>query len=518
LFKLQNINLGLSLIMKKWFPIIGLEIHAQLNTSSKLFSKAGKNFLAPTNSCVSNLDASMPGSLPVINKRSVELAVATSLALNCQVNYRSIFERKHYFYGDMPQGYQITQQRHPIANGGYVEYMTSDEVTKKADIKQVQIEQDSGKSLHEEDKSLICLNRAGVGLVEIVTSPSFRTSDEACSFVRELMLILQYAESCKAKMEEGEFRVDANISVSGDTDKLGTRTEVKNINRFSGIKQAIDYEIERQIEILENGGKVLQETRGLTSDGTTKSQRKKETSYDYRFMYDGNLPPLLLHNDNTIHDKKNAVNVDNLRRNLKKLPTEYRKKLFVEFNLSKEAVDFILENHMADYYIAVIEHQPAVDKKLTFDFIRVNLLPYLEKNKLCFKTCPLKADDLSDLLNLAHTYQIDGRSCGEAFKLSLHSDKTPLQIVEENNWYKVNDENKIDEWCTEVIGESLQEINEILVTGKAKKQKKFEQKSDKLLGRLCKKVYSKSDGNAHAKLVRMNLKKKLNTFSLDDYC
>jgi len=507
--------------MKRWFPLIGLEIHAQLNTSSKLFSKASKKFLAPQNSCVSNLDASMPGTLPVINKKSVELAVATGLALNCQINLKSIFERKHYFYADMPQGYQITQQRHPIASSGFLEYMTSDEVYRRADIKQVQIEQDSGKSIHDnkDGLSFICLNRAGVGLVEIVTSPAFTTSDEACTFVRELMLILQYAETCRAKMEEGEFRVDANVSVSDDAEKLGTRSEVKNINRFSGIKQAIDYEIQRQIDILENGGTVLQETRGLSSDGTTKKARKKETSYDYRFMYDGNLPPLILHNDKTVHDKKNVINVDEIRRNLKKLPIEFRRKLFDEYKLSKDIVDFILENNMADYYITMIEHQPTIDKKLTFDFIRVNLLPYLQNNKLDFKTCPLKAEDLSDLMELVHTYQIDGGICDDAFKISLQdSNKTPLQIVKENNWYKINDEDQINEWCTQVMRENLQEINRILVTEKPKKQKKFEQKSDKLLGRLCRQVYLKSDGKAHAKLVRMNLKEKLKTFRSDKYC
>jgi len=258
-------------MIKRWFPLIGLEIHAQLNSKSKLFSSGKKAFLASPNSLVTNFDASFPGTLPMINRRCVELAVQTGIALNCNLSLKSSFDRKHYFYPDMPTGYQITQHRKPIATNGFLDIpsQNSSNKLKRVRINQIQIEQDSGKSLHDdtEDMTLIDLNRAGIGLIEIVTSPDLKSSQEACDFVKELMLVLDYIDCCGVKMEEGELRVDVNVSVSDTLEGLGTRTEIKNINRLKGIEDAIDFEIERQINILKTGGKVIRETRAADIRG-----------------------------------------------------------------------------------------------------------------------------------------------------------------------------------------------------------------------------------------------------------
>jgi len=332
--------------MNRWFPRIGLEIHAQLNTKSKLFSSAGKVFLGAPNSFVAGFDASMPGTMPTINRRCVELAVASSYALNCEISLKSSFDRKHYFYADMPQGFQITQHRAPIARNGYVDFLIEGNKMKRLRIEQVQLEQDSGKTLHDpvDNMSLIDLNRAGVGLIEVVTAPDLHSAADAHAFVREMLLILDYAGSCKGRMEEGEFRVDANVSVSRHPDEMGTRTEVKNINRFKGIQKAVDFEIKRQIEVLQSGGKVIQETRSLTNNGETESMRAKESDYDYRFMPEGNLPNLILHTDATVKNSnaKNPINVDAVKSLLPTLPQKIRENLTSKFSLDPYTIDFML--------------------------------------------------------------------------------------------------------------------------------------------------------------------------------
>uniref|UniRef100_A0A2K6SVF4 Glutamyl-tRNA amidotransferase subunit B n=1 Tax=Saimiri boliviensis boliviensis TaxID=39432 RepID=A0A2K6SVF4_SAIBB len=277
----------------KWAAVVGLEIHAQISSNSKLFSGSQVRFSAPPNSLVSFFDASLPGTLPVLNRRCVEAAVMTGLALNCHINKKSLFDRKHYFYADLPAGYQITQQRLPIAVNGSLTYGISagkergQVIPKTVRVKQIQLEQDSGKSLHDDLRSqtLIDLNRAGVGLLEVVLEPDLSCGEEAATAVRELQLILQALGTSQANMAEGQLRVDANISVHHPGQPLGVRTEVKNLNSIRFLAKAIDYEIQRQISELENGGEILNETRSFHEKlGCTVSMRDKEAKQDYRLL------------------------------------------------------------------------------------------------------------------------------------------------------------------------------------------------------------------------------------------
>jgi len=335
-----------------WISTIGLEVHAQLQTKTKLFSRSLAAFGNSANTQVSLFDASTPGTLPVINKKAVELALKAALALNCQINEVSTFDRKHYFYADLPAGYQITQQRRPLAVKGHLKCnvlkssTVSETYVKKADIIQLQIEQDSGKSLHDEigNVTLVDLNRCGQGLIEIVFGPDLFHGEEAASLVKELILILQRLEACNCQMDSGALRIDANISIRPfGTDVLGTRAEVKNINSIRGLVNAIEYEVDRQIEILENGGIIENETRNY--DGNTKktvSMRDKEVKQDYRFMPEPNLPPLRLDlnfgGKPETENNPNILNVKHYQDNLPELPEKTRQKVVDEFGLGFELV------------------------------------------------------------------------------------------------------------------------------------------------------------------------------------
>lgn len=332
----------------KWAAVVGLEIHAQISSNSKLFSGAQVCFAAPPNSLVSYFDASLPGTLPVLNRRCVEAAVMTGLALNCHINKKSLFDRKHYFYSDLPAGYQITQQRLPIAANGHLTYCIylgkkpSQVTTKTVRIKQIQLEQDSGKSLHDDLRSqtLIDLNRAGIGLLEVVLEPDLCCGEEAALAVRELQLILQALGTSQANMAEGQLRVDANISVHHPGEPLGVRTEVKNLNSLRFLAKAIDYEIQRQITELENGGEILNETRSFDYKlGCTMPMRDKEGKQDYRFMPEPNLPPLVLYDDTSLPrgaDSQQVINIDQLRDMLPELPSATRERLVQQYGMLPE--------------------------------------------------------------------------------------------------------------------------------------------------------------------------------------
>ncbi|XP_063776627.1 glutamyl-tRNA(Gln) amidotransferase subunit B, mitochondrial isoform X3 [Pseudophryne corroboree] len=331
-----------------WESVVGLEVHAQINSISKLFSSSQVKFAAPPNSTVSFFDASLPGTLPTINKRCVEAAVMTSHALHCAINKKSLFDRKHYFYADLPAGYQITQQRLPIAVNGLLTYRYqvgtkwNQMVTKCVRIKQVQLEQDSGKSLHDDSRrqTLIDLNRAGIGLMEIVMEPDMTCGEEAAAAVRELQLILKSLGTSLANMSEGQLRVDANISVHRPGEPYGVRTEVKNINSARFLAKAIDYEIRRQTEILDNGGTILNETRAFDYKlGATIPMRDKEGKQDYRFMPEPNLPPLILYDAKSLPanvDADQVVNIDLIKERLPELPSVTRERLVEQYGILPE--------------------------------------------------------------------------------------------------------------------------------------------------------------------------------------
>ncbi|CAO2612717.1 Glutamyl-tRNA(Gln) amidotransferase subunit B, mitochondrial [Lemmus lemmus] len=378
----------------KWAAVVGLEIHAQISSNSKLFSGAQVRFAAPPNSLVSFFDASLPGTLPVLNRRCVEAAVMAGLALNCHINRKSLFDRKHYFYADLPAGYQITQQRLPIATNGHLTYnihirkKQSQVTTKTVRIKQIQLEQDSGKSLHDDLRSqtLIDLNRAGVGLLEVVLEPDLCCGEEAAVAVRELQLILQALGTSQANMAEGQLRVDANISVHHPGEPLGVRTEVKNLNSLRFLAKAIDYEIQRQITELENGGEVLNETRSFDYKlGCTVPMRDKEGKQDYRFMPEPNLPPLVLYDTTSLPpdaDSQQVINIDQLRDTLPELPSATREKLVKQYGMLPEhSFTLLNEVGLLEFFQNVIKETRAEPKKVT-NWVLNTFLYYLKQQNL----------------------------------------------------------------------------------------------------------------------------------------
>ncbi|XP_041057856.1 glutamyl-tRNA(Gln) amidotransferase subunit B, mitochondrial isoform X2 [Carcharodon carcharias] len=378
----------------KWMGVVGLEVHAQLCSNSKLFSGSRVQFSAPPNSLVSFLDASLPGTLPVLNKYCVEAAVMTGLALNCTINKKSKFDRKHYFYADLPVGYQVTQQRCPVAINGSLAYSLcagknrNCMIPKLVRIKQIQLEQDSGKSLHDDagTHTLIDLNRAGVGLMEIVMEPDMCCGDEAAAAVRELQLVLQALGTCHGNMAEGQLRVDANVSVHRPGEPYGVRAEVKNINSARFLARAIDYEILRQIDVLENGGKILNETRAFDyKTGHTISMRDKEGKQDYRFMPEPNLPPLVIYDNETFPPNVNpqqVVNIDHIREQLPELPNDKRKRLVEKYGiLAEHSFTLVNEDGLVQFFETVVE-QTQVNPKKVIGWIINDFLALLKQNNL----------------------------------------------------------------------------------------------------------------------------------------
>ena len=321
--------------MNKWELILGLEVHAQISSRSKLFSEAPTDWGADPNSQVDLVDCGMPGALPVINEYCVEQAILTGLSLNARINKTSIFDRKNYFYPDLPQGYQISQFEYPIVGKGFI-VINCDGVEKQIGITRLHLEQDAGKSMHDQEveSSFIDLNRSGCALMEIVSEPDMRSPSEAAEYVKKLRNILRYIGSCDGNMEKGNLRADVNVSVRLPGEKLGTRCEIKNVNSIKFIQQAIDYESKRQVEILESGGSIKQETRLFDPNkGETRSMRGKEESHDYRYFPDPDLPPLVL------TDEK----INKLKNTLPELPDD-KKRLMSEFKLNDYDAEILVND------------------------------------------------------------------------------------------------------------------------------------------------------------------------------
>uniref|UniRef100_A0A667HDX3 Glutamyl-tRNA(Gln) amidotransferase subunit B, mitochondrial n=1 Tax=Lynx canadensis TaxID=61383 RepID=A0A667HDX3_LYNCA len=407
----------------KWAAVVGLEIHAQIVSNSKLFSGSQVHFAAPPNSLVSFFDASLPGTLPVLNRRCVEAAVMTGLALNCHINKKSLFDRKHYFYADLPAGYQITQQRLPIAVNGSLAYSVCvgkkwrQVITKTVRIKQIQLEQDSGKSLHDELRSqtLIDLNRA-----------------------------------------EGQLRVDANISVHHPGEPLGVRTEVKNLNSARFLARAIDYEIQRQINELENGCEILNETRSFDYRlGCTVPMRDKEGKQDYRFMPEPNLPPLLLYDTASLPagaDPQQVINIDRIREQLPELPSETREKLIQQYGILPEH-SFALLNEVGllEFFQNVIKETRAEPKKVTSWVLNI-FLGFLKQRNLAVNESPVTPSVLAELLNLLDRKVISSAAAKQVFEeLWRSKGKTPSQIVSERKLELMQDEEALERVCHAVM-------------------------------------------------------------------
>ncbi|XP_073720488.1 glutamyl-tRNA(Gln) amidotransferase subunit B, mitochondrial isoform X2 [Misgurnus anguillicaudatus] len=452
--------------------VVGLEVHAQIHSKSKLFSGSHVRFLAPPNSLVSHFDASLPGTLPVLNRRCVEAAVMTGLALNCTINRKSLFDRKHYFYADMPAGYQITQQRMPIAVNGILVYShfegrrRNQVLSKSVRIKQIQIEQDSGKSLHddEQNQTLIDLNRAGVGLVELVMEPDLCCGDEAAAAIRELQLILQALGTCQANMAEGQLRVDANVSVHRPGDPLGVRTEVKNINSVRHLAKAIDYEIQRQMELLQSGGRVLNETRAFDSkSGNTVPMRDKEGLQDYRFMPEPNLPPLFVYESeasvpaDTEHDQ--VVVIDRLRAQLPELPSMRRERLVETYGILLEhSFTLVNEDGLMNYFESVVRMTKTEPRKV-IGWVIKELMGNLNLQGLKVSQSPISPHALSELINLVESGHISSSAAKQVFQeMWKVPEKTAGQIVKELDLWMINDREELWRICQGVVDRHPEEV------------------------------------------------------------
>nr|XP_011708883.1 glutamyl-tRNA(Gln) amidotransferase subunit B, mitochondrial isoform X1 [Macaca nemestrina] len=496
----------------KWAAVVGLEIHAQISSNSKLFSGSQVRFSAPPNSLVSFFDASLPGTLPVLNRRCVEAAVMTGLALNCHINKKSLFDRKHYFYADLPAGYQITQQRLPIAVNGSLTYgvyagkKQSQVIPKTVRIKQIQLEQDSGKSLHDDLRSqtLIDLNRAGVGLLEVVLEPDLSCGEEAATAVRELQLILQALGTSQANMAEGQLRVDANISVHHPGEPLGVRTEVKNLNSIRFLAKAIDYEIQRQINELENGGEILNETRSFHYQlGCTMSMRDKEGKQDYRFMPEPNLPPLVLYDATSLPagaDPQQVINIDQIRETLPELPSVTRERLVQQYGMLLEhSFTLLNEVGLLEFFQNVIKETRAEPKKVT-SWVLNTFLGYLKQQNLAVSESPVTPSALAELLDLLDSRTISSAAAKEVFEeLWKREGKTPGQIVSEKQLELMEDRGALEQLCHSMMEAHPQVVMDL--------KKGNPRAINKLIGLVRKATQSRAD----PAMIKEILEKKLSS-------
>ena len=471
-----------------WEMVIGLEIHAQVSSKSKLFSGASATFGAQANSNVSLVDAAMPGMLPVINEYCVEQAVKTGLALNAQINNISVFDRKNYFYADLPQGYQISQFTQPIVGEGEITIDVDDNNQTTIGIERLHLEQDAGKSLHDQHptKSYIDLNRTGVALMEIVSKPDIRSPKEAGAYVKKIRSILRYVGSCDGNMEEGSLRADCNVSVRKAGEEFGTRCEIKNLNSIRFINQAIQAEAERQVEILEAGGVINQETRLFdTSTGETRSMRSKEDAHDYRYFPDPDLLPLEF-TDSFVKDIKDQ---------LPELPDFVKKRLVKEYGITPYDASILVEEK--DYVDFYEEAATGKDGKLTANWMISELFGALKKENLLLSNSPVSPETLSELISLITKGTISGKIAKDVFAEMMVSRKKPSDIVKEKGLEQVSDDKEILKLIEKVIADNQDKVKDYL-SGK-----------DKLFGFFVGQVMKMSQGKANPGLVNKMLKENL---------
>jgi aspartyl-tRNA(Asn)/glutamyl-tRNA(Gln) amidotransferase subunit B len=437
-----------------WEIVLGLEVHAQVASKSKLFSGAAVGFGAGPNEQVSLVDAAMPGMLPVLNRFCVEQAVKTGLGLKAQINMKSRFDRKNYFYPDLPQGYQISQFDQPIVGEGVVSVERDDGTTFDVRIERLHLEQDAGKSLHDQDPNAtyVDLNRAGTALMEIVSKPDMRTSEEAAAYVKKLRTILVYLGTCDGDMEKGNLRADVNVSVCrpGDYEKfretgsfkhLGTRCEIKNVNSYRYIQQAIEYEARRQIEILEDGGVIDQETRLFDpTKGETRSMRSKEEAHDYRYFPDPDLLPLVL----------DPAWVKSIEETLPELPDAKKARLQSQYGLSAyDAGVLIIESDRADYFEAAAKGR---DAKLVSNWVTNELLSKLSSGGHEIANSPLPSSDIAQLVELIENGTLSSKIAKEVFEHMWAGEGRPAEIVEKRGLVQINDTGAIEAAIDELIG------------------------------------------------------------------
>ena len=468
--------------------VIGLEVHAQVLSESKLFSSAPTKFGAEPNTQVSLVDAAFPGMLPVINEFCIKQAVKTGIGLNAKINKKSIFDRKNYFYADLPQGYQISQYKNPIVGeGSIVLDLTTGE--KIVGIERLHLEQDAGKSIHDiaPQNTLVDLNRSGVALMEIVSKPDLRSLEEVNAYIKKLRSIMRYLGTCDGNMQEGSLRADVNVSVRKKGQKeFGTRCEIKNVNSIKFMQMAIDYEANRQVDVIEEGGTIDQETRLFDiKKNETRSMRSKEDAHDYRYFPDPDLLPLEL-SDKFIND---------LKKNIPELPDEKKKRFIEKFKLSPyEANILVSDIETSKYFEEVIEKS---DVKLSTNWITGELFALLNEKNLEISQSPITAKNLSKLINLIKDGIISGKIAKSVFEIMADEGKDPQIIVEEKGLKQQSDPKEIEKLIDKVI------------TNNPDKVKEYKSGKDKLFGFFVGQVMKVSGGKANPQLVNEILKKKL---------
>ena len=472
----------------QWEVVIGLEVHAQVTSNAKLFSSSSTKFGSDPNSQVSLVDAAMPGMLPVINKYCVEQAVRTGLGLKAKINNFSKFDRKNYFYADLPQGYQISQFKFPIVGEGEI-VLDMPYGTKVVGIERLHLEQDAGKSLHDQDpqNSFVDLNRSGVALMEIVGKPDLRSPEEVSQYVKKLRSIMRYLNTCDGNMDEGSLRADVNVSVrKAGTTELGTRCEIKNVNSIKFMQQAIEYEAKRQVEIIEEGGKIDQETRLFdTKKIETRTMRSKEDAHDYRYFPDPDLLPLILDQEF----------VNKIKDSLPELPDEKKARLMNDFGLSiYDASIVISDQDISEYYEEVAKNS---DYKLAANWMIVELFGVLNKEGKEIKDSPVSAKNLSKLINLIKDNTISGKIAKTVFEEMVKNDQDPDKIVEEKGLKQQSDPKE------------LEKIIETIVKNNQDKVEQYKSGKDKLFGFFVGQAMKETEGKGNPKLINDILKEKL---------
>ena len=470
-----------------WEIVIGIEVHAQITSQSKLFSGSSTSFGSEHNTQVSFVDAGMPGMLPVINSVCVEQAVKTGLGLNAKINKFSIFDRKNYFYPDLPQGYQISQFEQPIVGEGKVLIDLEKGVEKEVRIERLHLEQDAGKSMHDQHPSYsyVDLNRSGVALMEIVSMPDMSSAEEAQAYIKKLRNIMKYLQTCDGNMEEGSLRADINVSVRKPDDELGTRCEIKNVNSIKFIGQAIEYEAKRQVNLIESGEAVKQQTRLFDpKKGQTRSMRSKEEAHDYRYFPDPDLLPLSFTDEF----------VEGIRKTLPELPDIRRKRFVEDFGLSPyDAGILVSEKETADFFEIASKNS---NSKLVCNWIVGELFSILNKDSKTIQESPVTPENLGKLVNLIDDGTITGRIAKDVFEIMIDSGDAPVSIVDSNDMRQVSDETELDGIIEKIIQSNPDQV------------KSLEEKPN-LMGWFVGQVMQETKGKANPKTVNALLNKKL---------
>ena len=472
-----------------WEVIIGLEVHCQVVSKSKLFSGASTNFGSDANEQVSFVDAGFPGMLPVINEFCIEQAVRTGLGLNAKINRKSVFARKNYFYADLPQGYQISQYELPIVGEGEVVLDMPDEKVRRIGIERLHLEQDAGKSMHDQHpkKSMIDLNRSGIALMEIVTKPDLRSPEEVGAFLRKLRSIVRYLGTCDGNMEEGSMRCDVNVSVRKTGEKeFRPRCEMKNVNSIRFAMQAVEVEAKRHVEAYEKGKKIEQETRRFDPfENETSSLRNKENAHDYRYFPDPDLLPLELEEDF----------IANIKTTLPELPDQKKERFINEYGLSSyDACILVVEKEIADYFEKVAKGR---DAKKAANWIMGDLFAVLNRMGKNITESPVAADNLGKLIDLISDETISGRIAKEVFEIMVETGKDPATIVEEKGLKQVTDISSINVAIDRIMENSSDKVAE------------YRSGKDKLLGWFVGQVMKEMKGKANPAMLNELLKKKL---------